>query len=353
MSQATVADVARQAGVSRATAARALGGYGRVSAATVAAVEVAAKEVGYRPNELARSMITKRTRTIGVVLSDIENQFFTRALRGITDVVREHGYDLLLANTDEDPEAEKKMVAVMNARQVEGLLVCPVQLDQIEHLAETGEAGRPVVLIDRTVTSLPLDSVGIDNRGVAAQAVALLIERGHTRIGMISGVGPAETERALAQITSTAIPGESPSEGRLVGYAMAHRAAALPIDRALVVEGGFHSSQARDRARELLSAPNRPTAVLTTDSLHTLGTLQAIRDLGLQCPDDISLLGFDDADWASLVDPAITVVSQPAYDIGARAAEFLLERIADGSAPPRQLQLPTTLIERASVADRR
>lgn len=350
MDQATVADVARRAGVSRATAARALGGYGRVSTSTVAAVRRAAEEVGYRVNELARSMITGRTRTIGVVLSDIENQFFTIALRGITDVLREHGYDLLLANTDEDSEAERKAIQVMAGRQVEGLIVCPVDPDEVEHLAECVAAGRPVVLLDRTVTALRLDSVGIDNRRASREVVSGLIARGHRRIGMVSGVRPRVLARALQQDSLDPVAGETPSEGRLVGYCHALRDAGIPIDPALVVDGGFHRGQAHAAARRLLESPERPTAIVTTDSLHTLGALQAIRDLGLRCPEEISLLGFDDADWASLVEPPITVVSQPAYDIGARAAEFLLSRITDGGGEPRSVQLPTTLIERASVA---
>lgn len=350
MPQATVIDVARRAGVSRATAARALGGYGRVSAATTEAVRRAAEEVGYRANELARSMITGRTRTIGVVISDIENQFFTRVLRGVSDVVRDHGYDLLLANTDEDPVGERQMVRVMNGKQVEGLIVCPVDPDEVDHLAETVSAGRPVVLIDRTVTALQLDGVGIDNRQATHDAIARLISLGHRRIGMISGAQPRVLARALRQESAEPAPGETPSEGRLVGYCQGLREAGLGVDHALVGDGGFHSGQAREAARTLLSIPDRPTAVLTTDSLLTIGALQAIRDLGLACPQEVSLLGFDDADWASLVEPPITVISQPAYEIGARAAEFLLARIADGSSASRRVQLPTTLIERGSVA---
>lgn len=350
MSQATVSDVARQAGVSRATAARALGGYGRVSPTTVAAVQAAAQAVGYRVNELARSMITGRTRTIGVVLSDIENQFFTRVLRGISDVVREHGYDLLLANTDEDSEAERKMVQVMNGRQVEGLLVCPADPDDSAHLAETVASGRPVVLLDRTVTDLALDSVGIDNRQAMREVIAGLIARGHRRIGMIAG-DQRFFSRAFTQDSGGPGAGETPTEGRIVGYCQALRAAGLPVDPSLVVDGGFHQGRAREVAAELLSMTDRPSVVVTTDSLHTMGVVQAIRDLGLRCPEDVSLVGFDDTDWAALVQPPISVVSQPAYDIGAQAAEFLLARIASGSAPreQRRVQLPTAFIERASV----
>jgi LacI family transcriptional regulator len=225
-----------------------------------------------------------------------------------------------------------------------------VDPDEVDHLAETVSAGRPVVLIDRTVTALQLDGVGIDNRQATHDAIARLISLGHRRIGMISGAQPRVLARALRQESAEPAPGETPSEGRLVGYCQGLREAGLGVDHALVVDGGFHSGQAREAARTLLSIPDRPTAVLTTDSLLTIGALQAIRDLGLACPQEVSLLGFDDADWASLVEPPITVISQPAYEIGARAAEFLLARIADGSSASRRVQLPTTLIERGSVA---
>ena len=195
---ATIPDVARQAGVSTATAARALGGYGSVSSTTRERVLAVAEELGYRPNSLARSMITGSTQTLGVVLSDIENSFFHRALRGVADTARARGYEVLLANTDEDLEAERKAVSVLAERRVDGLIVCPTDDGDHAHLEAVISSGIPVVLLDRRVSGLHADTVGIDNRKAARDATTRLVEQGHRRIGILTGGTPAAVGRRLS-----------------------------------------------------------------------------------------------------------------------------------------------------------
>ncbi|MDO5738781.1 MAG: LacI family DNA-binding transcriptional regulator [Ornithinimicrobium sp.] len=345
----TVTDVARVAGVSRATAARALGGYGSVSAASAEAVRAAAEALGYRVNRVARSMITGRTRTIGVVLSDIENDFFVRALRGISHVARERGYDVLLANTDEDVDLERDAVEVMRGRRVEGLVVCPADVDDAAHLLAAVDSGASLVLLDRTVAGLSVQSVGIDNRQAGYDATKFLLDAGHTRIAILSGVKPEIMRRALAHAPDQPQLGETPAEGRVVGHYRALLEAGVQPDELLQVPAEFHRIAASEAVTKLLESGADPTAILTSDSIQTLGALHAIRAAGYVMPDDISLLGFDDSEWAPVVQPPITVIEQPAYEIGTRAAESLINRIEGEAGSPEVILLPTTLIERGSV----
>ena len=183
---ATIRDVAREAGVSQATAARALAGYGYVSAATPGrGCQAAATTIGYRPNAVARSLVSGATRTIGVVVGDIENPFFAGAARGIADVLERDGYTLLLANSDEDLARERRAVEALHARQVDGLAVVPSSGDDGAHLAAILREGRPVVLLDRPISGLEADAVLVDNREGAERAVGHLAALGHRRIGLV------------------------------------------------------------------------------------------------------------------------------------------------------------------------
>src|SRR3954452_12623835 len=186
---ATIPDVARAAGVSRATTARALGGYGSVSAETLDRVRTAAEQLGYRPNELARSMITGKTFTIGVIVADIENPFFARVSRGVSDTARHAGFEVILVNTDEDVEAERNALKVLQEKRVDGVIVAPVSGSEVDHLLAVRQAGCPIVLIDRRVKDLPADTVVIDNRTAAADAVERLLAAGHRRIALVTGGG--------------------------------------------------------------------------------------------------------------------------------------------------------------------
>lgn len=345
----TIIDVAEAAGVSRATASRALGRYGSVSPKAAEAVRAAALKVGYEVNHVARSMITGRTRTIGVVLSDIENDFFVRALRGISHVAREQGYDVFLASTDEDVDLERKAVKALRGRRVEGLLVCPVDPADAQHLTSVSAAGEPLVLLDRGVAGLITDCVGIDNRRAGYEATRALLDAGHTKIAVVSGIGTEAMDRALHNAPDTEQPGETPSEGRVVGHYRALLEAGVVPDTRLQVPTNFSRPEVTEAVGRVLDSEPRPTAILTSDSLETLGALHAIRLAGLTVPDDISLLGFDDAAWIPVVLPPITVVEQPAYDMGVHAARALIDRIEGVDTPPRTVILPTRLISRESL----
>ena len=348
---ATLPEVARQAGVSTATAARALGGYGSVREATRERVMAAAEQLGYRPNTLARSMITGSTRTLGVVLSDIENPFFRRSLRGIADTARAKGFEVLLANTDEELDKEETAVSLMTERRVDGLVVCPADNGDRAHIRAVIEAGIPVVLLDRKVAGLHADTVGIDNRKAAKAATSYLIEHGHRDIAILTGGTPEMLQRMLRpdmrgveRLSATTVG------SRAAGFRDAMTAAGIPIRPEYLSAGGFRREDAQTETDRLLGLSEPPTAILAFDAMQSLGAYHAISRAGIRCPDDVSLLGFDDAEWADVVSPGLTVVAQPTYEIGVTACEILLSRIAGGDASPAHRRLPTELVERGSVA---
>jgi DNA-binding LacI/PurR family transcriptional regulator len=348
---ATLTQVATAAGVSTATAARALGGYGSVKPATRALVLDAAERVGYRANVLARSMITGSTRTLGVVLSDIENPFFSLALRGISDAAHREGYEVLLVNTDEDVAVESKAVRMLTEKRVDGLVVSPSDADDTSHLRSAIAAGTPVVLLDRRIPGLRADTVGIDNRAAARDATERLLELGHRRIALVTGADPRSADR----LSGPRLRGVERAIGttaglRAAGYRDALVAAGVEPSPQYVSAEGFHREDGARATGRLLRMPDPPTAVIALDSLLSLGALQAFAELDVSCPDTVSLIGFDDADWAEAVSPPLTVVSQPVYEIGTVACERLLARVAGDGRRTVHRKLATTFIERDSVA---
>lgn len=347
---ATIPDVAREAGVSTATAARALGGYGSVRDSTRERVLEAASALGYRANGLARSMITGSTHTIGVLMSDIENPFFRRSLRGVADTARAQGFEVLLANTDEQIEMEQTSVSVLTERRVDGLIVCPADAGERTHLTAVMDAGIPIVLLDRRVAGVDADTVGIDNRKAARRATERLLALGHERIAILTG-GTTEIHRRLLRpamrgverLTATTVG------SRAAGYRDAMVAAGLELRPEYLSSNGFRREDALLSTTQLLELDDPPSAILSFDSVQSLGALQAFHELGVRCPDEVSLLGFDDAEWTDVVSPPLSVVAQPAYEIGVEACTLLLARIGGDDRRASHHRLPTTFIERGSI----
>ncbi len=326
----TIRDVGELAGVSQATAARVLGGYGPASPAVRAKVEAAAERLGYVPNSVARALASGLTHAVGLVVGDIENPFFGAAARSMSDALEERGHTVLLTNSDEDLDRERRAVETLRARQVDALVVAPSANGTTPHLTAAAAAA-PLVLLDRVVRGLRADSVTVDNRGGARMAVEHLIEHGHRRIGLVSDH-----------------PSISSSAERIEGYRDALGTVSIKPDGHLISLGGATRDDGYRAARLLLEAPDRPTALFTANNFMTVGAMLALSDLGLHVPDDISLVGFDDLEWTTLVDPPLTVVAQPASELGLVAAERVLARIAGGGGRPRRFKLETKLITRAS-----
>src|SRR5713101_8060895 len=210
----TALDVARAAGVAHATAARVLGNYSSVSPAVRERVLHAAEQLGYRPNRLARSMVTGLTQTIGVVIANIEDQFFARLVRGVADEAREAGFELVLANSDDDVEEERSAVRLLTERQVDGLIVAPCAIDDFDHLAELQLYGMPFVLLDRRIDGLQVDAVLIDGVQAAEEAVGFLLALGHRRIAIVTDVADG-----AASTVNLGFVGQPPTvAARLAGY---------------------------------------------------------------------------------------------------------------------------------------
>lgn len=331
----TIKDVARRAGVAQATAARALGSYGRINAATRERVLAAAEELGYRTNALARSMVTRTTQTLGLVVADIENLFFARIARAVTDVARQRGYAVLLLNTDEDLDRERDAVRVLAEQRVAGLIVVPASSTDGAHLRALMTHHIPVVLLDRSVENIDTDTVMVDNAAAAYGAVQHLTVLGHRHISMIT---------ASATIATTAL--------RLAGFTQALVDAGVSDPAGWARVGEYTHASAFEETVALLSLPadRRPTAIFTTDSILAAGAFRGIVESGLKIPDDVSLIGFDDMDWMSLVWPPITVVDQPVRELGTRAARRLMARIEGDEGPVQHVSLATALLLRDSCA---
>ncbi|MFE1446124.1 LacI family DNA-binding transcriptional regulator [Streptomyces olivaceoviridis] len=351
----TVADVAREAGVSVATAGRALGNYGRVRDDLREQVQAAAERLGYSPNAVARSMRSGGTRSIGFVGADISNPYFATAMRGICDVAREQGYEPILANSDDRLEVERAAVSVLLDKQVEGIVVAPTSVTDVAHLERAMELGVPIVLLDRHIGALAADSVVIDNEAAAYEAVAHLLGLGHRRVGLLACVDPAEGPELAARTGTgrlTVRGAARPSIDRIRGYLAAvddHRATSSA--ELIQYTPLSDAAQAQRRAEALLTQPQPPTAVFATDNVTTQGLFMAARRRGLAIPADVSLVGFDDLDWTTLVDPPLTVVAQSPLDMGRAAAVRLFERIKGDDRPAERIVLPTELVVRSSTAE--
>ncbi|KQX08215.1 MULTISPECIES: LacI family DNA-binding transcriptional regulator [unclassified Leifsonia] len=339
--EVTVTEVAAAARVSKATAARALGGYGAVSEAVRDRVLLAADELGYRPNALAKSMNTGRSNTIGLVVGDIENPFFAHATRGAWDVARAAGYDLIVSNSDEEMGAESDAIGVLLDKRVDGILVSPASSIETQTLQTVLDVGRPLVLFDRCAPALDVDAVVADNEAGAFELATLLLAAGHRRIAFISTIAHDGDYRRGDELASTSVG------DRVAGLLRAVDASQAPdpVIRLNARRDGIDAV-----TRSVLTGADRATAIIASDSLVALAVFLTIRELGLEVPRDVSLVSFDDADWTGITTPAITVMAQPIYEVGAEAARMLLRRIAGDRSPAEQVRLPQSLLERASVA---
>jgi len=350
----TVADVAREAGVSVAQAGRALGGYGYVGEQTRERVQAAARALGYSPNVVARSMRSGSTRSIGFVGSDIANPYFAEAMRGICDVAHREGYETVLTNSDERLDLEQRAVRTLLDKQVEGLVVAPASVTHRDHLADARAQGVPVVLLDRDLPRLDCDSVVVDNENAAHAAVTHLLKLGHQRIGLLASVSAAEQPEirpGRGEGRWVVLGADRPSTERIRGYLRAVAEHGVPVPRdAITWIAGDHAPQADAAARRLLLSPWRPTAVFATDNESTRRIFLAAKSVGFTVPDRVSLLGFDDLDWTVMVEPQISVVAQSPLLMGRTAAERLFARIKGDAQPKRRIVLPTQLIIRASTA---
>jgi LacI family transcriptional regulator len=336
----TLRDVAARAGVHPATASRALNPETRllVREDTARRVLQAAEFLGYRPNPVARSLRTRRSNTIGVLIPDLNNPLFPPIVRGIEDRLTAAGYVALIGNTDGDPERERMIFEQMRARHVDGFVLATAHLND-PLLAEAARAELPVVLMNRLAHDYSLPSVSVDNERGVRLAVTHLAELGHQRIAHIAG--PQEVSTGLA---------------RYRGFVAAMEALGLQPDPGLIVAAKAFSVEEGLRCSRLLlerahgPAGERCTAVLAANDMLALGCYAALDDAGLRCPEDLSVVGFNDMPFIDRLRPPLTSIRFPHYQVGKEAAQLLLERIAGHAGPVKVLFLAPELIPRGSTA---
>lgn len=331
----TLKHVARVAGVHPATASRALNAETRdmVSRETARRVLAVAEELGYRPNPIARGLKTSRSHTVGVLIPDLTNPLFPPIVRGIQDRLEAAAYTPLIANTDNDADRERADLEAMRARQVDGLIAAtakrhrglPPGLEDVD---------LPIVFVNRRLEDGSRPSVAVDDRAGVRLAVEHLVALGHERIAHLAG--PLELSTGAA---------------RHDGFLAAQRDLGLEPDPDLVLVGeAFVEREGRRLCRELLDRRRDVTAIVAGNDLMALGCYDVLTERGIACPAEISVVGYNDMPFASWFNPPLTTVSLPHYEIGARAAQLLLERMRDPGLRPEQVMLTPELIVRSSTA---
>ncbi len=330
---ATVADVAKRAGVSVSTAARVLSGTGYAADDTRRIVLEAAKDLGYVPNQIARSLRTRQTQTIGLLVGDVENSFYSVIAKHVEGEAKDAGYRVVLCNSDDDPKIEREYLDLLEGMRIDALIVTPTSKNR-RRLADLMAKDIVVVQVDRRVEGLQADAVLVDNESGSMAAVEHMIEAGHTRIGILTGDLDVPT-----------------ASQRLAGYERALREHGITVSPSLIKSGSFHREHAIERATELIRARSMPTAILAANNILAEAALIALGEQGLRVPRDVSLVAFDDVQWMSMVEPPITTVRQPVADMARSAAELTLRRLRDGRRERRStVVFRTELVERGSVA---
>ena len=331
---ATIKEVALRAGVSIATVSRAFANPEAVREQLRTRVYEAARALRYQPSRVARSLRAGTSQTIGVVIPDLQNPFFTAVVRGVEGVLQAAGFSLLLGNSDENPGREEELLTTLRAEGVAGIIFVPLNPKKSTY-QQILDPRMPLVAVDRLPHQLKVDLVTVANAAGARMAVAHLIERGHRRIALLGG--PSRH--------STAVERER-------GYVAALRGASVAIRPDLIYRGDFREGGGYDGMRALLAVPHPPTAVFAANNLMTMGALRALHEKGRQIPGDMALVGFDDIPWATSLNPPLTTVAQPEAEIGRTAAELLLARINDPDRPVRHVVLEPALVVRASCGKR-
>jgi LacI family transcriptional regulator len=333
---ATIIEVAKRARASTGTVSNVIRGTVHVSPALRARVEAAIRDLDFHPNEIARSLKVNQTNMLGMVLPDITNPFFPQIIRGAEDKALERGFLLVAANTDEQMDRERRIVSALRSRRVDGILLAPTRGKNVDHIRRAIAAGIPIVCLDRVPAGMRIDAVMLDNVRGAQECVRHLTRMGHRDIAIITG----SLELGVAR-------------ERLRGYEAGLEEAGMKVSKELILEGDFREESGYRLAKELLLRLARPSAILVSNGVMTLGVLQAFEELGVHCPEDVAIATFDDLAGDRAFHPRLTVVSQPGYEIGARGVTLLMDRIeGKHTKKPFVVRLAPTLIVRESTRAR-
>ncbi len=328
----TIRDVAEKAGVSVTTVSHVINKTRFVSEDLVKRVDDAILELNYQPSGLARSLRTKASGSLGVIIPDNTNPFFAEVVRGIEDYCYKQGYSVFLCNSDGDPDKEYNYIKLLREKGVDGMVLVSTGNDS-DSLKFLDQGKIPKVIIDRDIESLNSDSVLVDNLAGGYKATKHLLDLDHTRIGCITG---------SSQIT--------PSAQRLEGYIQALKEKGITIDSTLIETGDFKSQSGGDCLMRLMNQPEPPTAVFVCNDLMAFGALAAARQLEIHVPDQLSIVGFDDIAMASMIIPSLSTISQPKRELGETGATLLLQRIKDKDTAQSRIVLEPLLVVRESSA---
>lgn len=331
--RATLEDVARSAGVGPMTVSRTINGHPYVSEATAKKVRAAIRKLDYRPNHAARMLTGQLSRSIGLIVPDIADTFFSVVIHAVQETARESGYLVWLAASNEDSTLEAAQVEMMTHQPVDGILLVPVDARN-KYLKALAARPLPIVTIDRPIEVATTDSVGVENKAGARMAVNHLIEHGNKRILCVAANSHLLTIKE-----------------RIAGYRESMQRAKLPRAKEIAL-----SSQvsAKSAISELFSSRSRPEALFTANNASTIWVIEALKEMKIEMGKDVALVGFDDVDFYTLITPPITTVRQPAAELGSISARLLLQRIKGefGGSSLRTV-LPVTLILRESCGCKR
>lgn len=326
-------DVAERARVSVSTISHVLNNTRHVSTETRERVLAAVEDLGYQQNLVARGLKTQKTFTIGLLISDIKNPFFTSVVRGVEDVALRRGYHVFLCNTDEDPDREDEYITELAKKGVDGLIVASAA-SRHNHARRLRVENITFVFMDREIEGIEADAVRVDNRLGMKLIAEHLVDLGHSRIGMVSGPLHTSSGHERYQGLREALEG-------LGGF----------LDDSLVRFGDFQSTSGQARTVELMQLAEPPTALVVANNQMTLGAFLAIQELGVRVPDDLSVVGFDDTEWAPLASPPLSTLAQPTYEMGVEAVRMLLDRIeGDEKGTPGKQFMEPWLVVRKSTA---
>jgi LacI family transcriptional regulator len=314
---ATIYDVAKRAGVSTYTVSSVLNRTAYVSPELTERVQRAVHELNYTINDLARSLQTRKTKTVGMLIPDIANPFYARVVRGVEDMLKEAGYSLILGDTNNRKQEQLRYLNVFRSKQVDGLLLF-ISPGEDEELRALVKAKKPVVFVGRIPTDLKGDVVTADNTKGTRLAVQHLISKGHSRIALVNGQ-----------------KGLSSSAERVEGWKRALQKAGLRAPKEYVLHGDWTAKAGYEATLGFLKLRDAPSAIFTANLLMMAGVLKALQEQRKRCPQDVAVMSSDDSDWLDVFEPRISTVAQPSYDMGARSAELLLKRI---KAPGRKFE---------------
>jgi LacI family transcriptional regulator len=328
----TIHDVSKLAGVGVGTVSRVLNNRGYVDQDTRARVNAAIAELGYMPNRLAGSLRSKSTGTIALVLSDIENPFWAAVTRGTEDCANERQFNIILCNADDSEGKQLNYLTMLLEKKVDGIVLVP-GTGTNNHIAWIQKQGTKVVVLDRHLSGYEVDTVRGDSVGGSYELVKRLISAGHRRIGMVSG----------PENVSTSIE-------RVEGYKQALIEAGIEVNPELIYYGKFERESGLLLTQKVLALSPRPSAIFAANNRLAMGAYNAIQEVGMKVPEDISMVAFDDLPPDHILGAVLTIAAQPAYEMGRRATNLLLDRIR-GQAPRewQDVVLPTQIIERKSI----